>query len=57
MTNRELLHELRRYERRIIRAIEAYDVGDLDELGHCLVNFGEAFDELVEAVESEGVSA
>jgi hypothetical protein len=54
MTNRELLHELRRYERRIVRAIEAYDAGNL-EIGRWLVDFGEAFEELVEAVESEGV--
>jgi hypothetical protein len=57
MTTRELVRELRRHERRIVRAIEIYDAGDIDDLGQCLVNFGEAFEELVEAVEAEGVSA
>jgi hypothetical protein len=57
MTGRELVRELRRHELRIVRAIEIYDAGDLDDLGQSLIDAGEAFEELVEAVEAEGVGA
>jgi hypothetical protein len=56
MTGRELLHELHRYERLLGRAIDAYNVGDLDEMANCLANCGEGFGELIETAESEGLS-
>ena len=55
MRSRQLLLELQRLERLVHLAVEAWDVSDFDELGKCVVNFGESLSELVDEVEADGV--
>jgi len=56
ITAETYIRELRHFNRRFVAVMEAFDVGD-SQLGSLLVDFGESFDEFVEAVEDETVSA